>query len=298
VPPSPPLRLAVALKAAGWHPAAARDAAGAVVPWVDQVREAQRGLLDFVTIEDGDGGHGSGAVVTAERVAPLTRRVGIVPVQSVAGTAPLPMANAIGRLDVLSGGRAGWLVRCGPAPDDWAEAADHVAVVARIWEGAMAEDQLRPVVVATARDGRACAFAARVADVVLLAPADAGQLAALLPEVGVRHAFVEVAVVLDNDAGAARDRLARLDGLAPFTALADATAPADATVFAGTPRELADHLCDWRDAGATGVRLHPAITARDLPPISRTLVPELQRRSVFRTAYEGGTLRDHLGLGA
>jgi alkanesulfonate monooxygenase SsuD/methylene tetrahydromethanopterin reductase-like flavin-dependent oxidoreductase (luciferase family) len=270
VPPSPALCLAVALKAGG------------AVPWVDQVREAQRGLLDFVTIEAG-----ADALLVAERVAPLTRRVGIVLVEPTAAAAPLRTANAIGRLDVLSGGRAGWLVRAGSAPDDWAQAADHVARVARIWEGAMDEDQLRPVVVAAARDARACAFAARVAEVVLLAPADAGQLAALLPEVGARHAFVEFAVVLEDDAGAARERLAGLGGLAP----------SGAAVFAGTPLELADQLCAWRDAGATGIRLHPASTARDLPPISRTLVPELQRRAAFRTAYEGGTLREHLGLG-
>lgn len=286
MPPTPPLSLAVALKAAGWHPAAAREAGGSVVPWVDQVREAQRGLLDFVTIEDAD------AVVVAEQVAALTRRVGIVAVRSTVGTAPLRMAQAIGRLDVLSGGRGGWLVHAGPVADDWARAADHVALVRRIWEGAMAEDQAQPVVVASARDGQACAQAARAADVLLLAAADAGQLAALLPQAGGRHAFVEVAVVLEPDAGAARERLARLDALQP------ATAPQGATVFAGTPAQLADLLCEWRAAGATGVRLHPALTARDLPLISRTLVPELQARAAFRTAYEGGTLRDHLGLDA
>ncbi|WPB88323.1 hypothetical protein [Streptomyces malaysiensis] len=29
---------------------------------------------------------------------------------------------------------------------------------------------------------------------------------------------------------------------------------------------------------------------------ARQVVPELQRRGVFRTEYEGGTLRDDLGL--
>jgi len=52
------LHLAVALDGAGWHPAAWR-APGArpgdlftAGYWADQVAEAERGLLDFVTIED------------------------------------------------------------------------------------------------------------------------------------------------------------------------------------------------------------------------------------------------------
>jgi alkanesulfonate monooxygenase SsuD/methylene tetrahydromethanopterin reductase-like flavin-dependent oxidoreductase (luciferase family) len=284
VPPSPSLSLAVALKAAGWHPAAD----GGLVPWVDQVREAQRGLLDFVTIEDGDGE--LDAVAVAERVAPLTRRVGIVAVQAPGGPAPLAVAQAIGRLDVLSGGRAGWLARSGPTAEDRDRTGEHVALVRRVWDGAMADDQAQPVVVVRARDAHACRTAARAADVVLLAPADGAELAALLPETAERRAFVDVAVVLENDAGAARARLARLEALVPLRSVADAA------VFAGTPAQLADHLRDWAEAGATGIRLLPANTARDLPLITRTLVPELQQRGCCRTAYEGGTLRDHLGL--
>ena len=33
-----------------------------------------------------------------------------------------------------------------------------------------------------------------------------------------------------------------------------------------------------------------------LDDVVDTLVPELQRRGLFRTEYEGTTLRDHLGL--
>jgi hypothetical protein len=50
--------LALALSDAGWHPAAWREPtarAGELFTagyWVDQVREAQSGRLDFVTIED------------------------------------------------------------------------------------------------------------------------------------------------------------------------------------------------------------------------------------------------------
>lgn len=49
-------------------------------------------------------------------------------------------------------------------------------------------------------------------------------------------------------------------------------------------------------AGLTGFRLRPAVAGHDLPRISRGLVPELQRRGRFRTAYEADTLRGLLGL--
>ncbi len=55
----PPLfHLAVALDGAGWHPAAWREPSarpGELLSagfWVDAIAEAERGLLDFVTIED------------------------------------------------------------------------------------------------------------------------------------------------------------------------------------------------------------------------------------------------------
>ena len=71
----------------------------------------------------------------------------------------------------------------------------------------------------------------------------------------------------------------------------------DATVFTGTAEQLADLLIDWRQAGLSGFRLRPAAIPDDLEAITRELVPELQRRSAFRTAYEAGTLRGLLGLG-
>ena len=54
----PQLHLAVALDGAGWHPAAWREpdarppSCSRAGYWADLVREAERGLLDFVTIED------------------------------------------------------------------------------------------------------------------------------------------------------------------------------------------------------------------------------------------------------
>ena len=56
---STPFHLAVALDGAGWHPAAWREPTARPAElltgryWTDVIAEAERGLLDFVTIEDG-----------------------------------------------------------------------------------------------------------------------------------------------------------------------------------------------------------------------------------------------------
>ena len=89
---------------------------------------------------------------------------------------------------------------------------------------------------------------------------------------------------------AAAARRARLDERA------GAEFGSDALIFTGTPDELADLLPQWQAAGLTGFRLRPAALPHDLEQITRRLVPELQRRGAFRTAYEAGTLRGLLGL--
>lgn len=102
--------------------------------------------------------------------------------------------------------------------------------------------------------------------------------------------LADLLVVLDERPGAAARRLARLDERAG-TALRS-----DAEIFTGTPAELAGLLLDWRAAGLDGFRLRPAALPHDLTAITRGLVPELQRRGAFRTAYDSTTLRGHLGL--
>jgi hypothetical protein len=71
----------------------------------------------------------------------------------------------------------------------------------------------------------------------------------------------------------------------------------DAAIFTGTPDDLAAELLAWRDHGLDGFRLRPGVTTVDLPAIVDGLVPALQQRGAFRTAYEPGTLRERFGLG-
>ncbi|MGA5759739.1 LLM class flavin-dependent oxidoreductase [Nonomuraea bangladeshensis] len=121
------LHLAVALDGAGWHPAAWRESAADVFSaryWAGLVAEAERGLLDFVTIEDALGLQSTltdgadertdqvrgrfDAVLLAARLAPLTSRIGLVPTATTTHTEPFHVAIGIATLDHVSGGRAGW----------------------------------------------------------------------------------------------------------------------------------------------------------------------------------------------
>jgi N-acetyl-S-(2-succino)cysteine monooxygenase len=65
----------------------------------------------------------------------------------------------------------------------------------------------------------------------------------------------------------------------------------------GTATEVADNLQEWFEAGgADGYNIMPAQFPDGLNDFVELVVPELQRRGLFRTAYEGTTLREHLGL--
>jgi FMN-dependent oxidoreductase (nitrilotriacetate monooxygenase family) len=66
---------------------------------------------------------------------------------------------------------------------------------------------------------------------------------------------------------------------------------------AGTATEVADQLEEWFVAGAVdGYNLMFPLLPEDWVNFTETVVPELQRRGLFRTEYEPGTLRDRLGL--
>ncbi|MGW0483423.1 LLM class flavin-dependent oxidoreductase [Nonomuraea sp. NPDC003214] len=186
------LHLAVALDGAGWHPAAWREPTArpetifSARYWAAQVAEAERGLLDFVTIEDSLGlqslladgdddetGQVRGrfdAVLLAARIAPLTRRIGLVPTATTTHTEPFHVATGIATLDHVSGGRAGWQARISARGSDarhfgrrafppldgldadsphvrdlFAEAADAVEVARRLWDSWEDDAEIRDV---------------------------------------------------------------------------------------------------------------------------------------------------------
>ncbi len=68
-------------------------------------------------------------------------------------------------------------------------------------------------------------------------------------------------------------------------------------IIVGSPTDIADDLQHWFETGAAdGFNLIPADMPAGLFDFVDLVVPELQRRGLFRTAYEGSTLRNLLGL--
>jgi len=68
-------------------------------------------------------------------------------------------------------------------------------------------------------------------------------------------------------------------------------------VTAGTPEQIADLIENWFVEGAAdGFNLMPPLLPSLLDVFIAEVVPVLQKRGLFRTCYEGSTLRDHFGL--
>ena len=167
--------LAVALDGYGWNPQAWR-VTRAPSPfsgryWTELAVTAERGLLDFLTIDDSLmpqpgrreridpkrlAGRGD-AVLVAARIAPATRHIGLVPVATVTHTEPFHISKSIATLDHVSRGRAGWQPRVSvttheavlfgrrtvDAADLFPEARDFVEVVRRLWDS-WEDDEVRP----------------------------------------------------------------------------------------------------------------------------------------------------------
>ena len=65
----------------------------------------------------------------------------------------------------------------------------------------------------------------------------------------------------------------------------------------GTPRTIADRMEEWlHEEACDGFNIMFNTVPTGLDDFCTQVVPELQRRGLFRTAYEGTTLRHHLGL--
>ncbi|MFC0558882.1 LLM class flavin-dependent oxidoreductase [Halalkalibacter alkalisediminis] len=65
----------------------------------------------------------------------------------------------------------------------------------------------------------------------------------------------------------------------------------------GTPVQIADQLQEWFENGAAdGFNIMPPYLPGGLEDFVELVIPELQKRGLFRKEYTGNTLREHLGL--
>jgi FMN-dependent oxidoreductase (nitrilotriacetate monooxygenase family) len=65
----------------------------------------------------------------------------------------------------------------------------------------------------------------------------------------------------------------------------------------GSATDIADNMENWMDKGAAdGFMIQATHVPNAFEDFANHVVPELQRRGIFRTEYEGATMRENLGL--
>lgn len=301
--------------------------------WIALVTEAERGLLDFVTIEDALGPPSRfDAVLLAALAAPRTSHIGLVPTVTTTHTEPFHVAIGIATLDHISGGRAGWRAQISPSSSEAAhfgrrslppvadlleEAGDAVEVARRLWDSWEDDAEIRDL--STGRfidrdklhyiDFTGRWFSVKGPSITPRSPQGQPVVTASFPyEFAARSA--DVVYVTPTDGEHARAIVEEVRGLSDtlkiFADLVVFVGPdagkraegfeSDAAILAGSPDELADLLLDWQRAGIEGFRLRPGALPYDLEGITRGLSPALRARGAFRRAYEATTLRGLLGL--
>jgi FMN-dependent oxidoreductase (nitrilotriacetate monooxygenase family) len=102
-----------------------------------------------------------------------------------------------------------------------------------------------------------------------------------------------------NASKSARERvidLARRENLT-VRQLAQRVGSYSGLAFVGTPASIADEMEEWlASEGADGFNVMFPYLPGGLDDVVERVVPELQRRGLFRRDYEGATLRENLGL--
>ncbi|MGW8361911.1 LLM class flavin-dependent oxidoreductase [Streptomyces wedmorensis] len=292
-------------------------------------RIAEAAGLDFVTHDDSYARPGLDALATLARVAPETRSVGLVPTVHTTHTEPFHVQAAVATLDWVSRGRAGWGIAVSPTGAEarlfgrrpappvaelWQEAGEVAEVSRKLWDSWEDDAEIRDV--ATGRfvdrrklhyvDFQGATFSVKGPSIVPRPPqgnpvtvVDATRPAAR--DTAAHHADVALVRASSAEEAAALraelHRAARAHGRDPGQLRVLLSLTVDLDVYEGGPGALAELIAGWHGGAAVdGFHLVPAVPERDLERFAAGTVARLRERGLFRTAYEGSTLRDHLGL--
>ena len=98
-----------------------------------------------------------------------------------------------------------------------------------------------------------------------------------------------------------RDRVVRLSGRtnptpADFVRFTQRGTLAEFPTFVGSPKQVADQMEEWFGSACDGFVLAAGYAPGNYEDFVRLVVPELQRRGLFRKDHQGITLRDNLGI--
>lgn len=94
-------------------------------------------------------------------------------------------------------------------------------------------------------------------------------------------------------------KLARRDNLTIRQLYTHVAAGFGLRVAVGTAADIVDEMEDWVNQGAAdGFNICPPVLPISLDDFNELVMPELRRRGMFRSEYEGRTLRENLGLPA
>ncbi|MFE6227355.1 LLM class flavin-dependent oxidoreductase [Streptomyces sp. NPDC057854] len=303
--------------------------ARAVADVLATARAAEDARLDFLTHDDSFARPGLDALAVLARIAPATRSVGLVPTVTTTHTEPFHVQAAVATLDWVSRGRAGWRIDVSPGEAEarlfgrrpappaaalWQEASETAEVSRRLWDSWEDDAEIRDVATGRFIDRdklhhvgfEGSAFSVKGPSIVPRPPqgnpvvvVDATRPAAR--ETAARHADVAlIRAASPEEAAALRaelHRAARAHGRDPGLLRVLLTVAADLGTHPGGPAALAAQVAGWHGGGAVdGLHFVPAVPGRDLPRFAAEVAGALRDRGLFRTAYEGTTLRDRLGL--
>jgi len=213
-------------------------------------------------------------------LAGATEHIGLIATGSTTFDEPYHVARRFASLDHISGGRAGWNIVTTSNPDAalnfgledhmehaerYRRAREFYDVVTGLWDS-FADD----------------AFVRDVEAGLYFDPD--GQLPPI-PETNASKSGRQRLV----DA-AARDKLT-------VRQLAQRVGGYGGLAFVGTPRVIADQMEEWLTGyGCDGFNIMFPFLPAGLDDFVDKVVPELQKRGIFRNEYEGKTLRQNLGL--
>src|SRR5437762_3574582 len=248
----------------------------------------------------------------------VTEHIGLIATGSTTFDEPYHVARRFASLDHISGGRAGWNIVTTSNPDAALNFGleDHIEHAERYKRAREFYDVVTGLWDSFADD----AFVRDVEQGLYFDPAKMHVLNHKGKHLSVRGPLniarpVQGCPVLVQ-AGASDDgrQLAAETAEAVFTgggSLADVAARDKLTVrqlaqrvggygglsFVGTPADIADQMEEWLTSrGSDGFNIMFPFLPAGLDDFVDKVVPELQRRGIFRKEYEGPTLRENLGL--